>query len=111
MEQPFKLAGKRLAALRFGKGFFHLAEDLRFTQHQRIQPAGYAHKMADGVVAVVPVQAFAHFFRAQMVVFTQPGNQLFMNMFLLFHAKIKFSAVTGRQHDTALHQRLLEQAG
>lgn len=34
LEQPLQLAGQRLAALRLGKGLFHLAKDLRFAQHQ-----------------------------------------------------------------------------
>ena len=42
-----------------GKGFFHLPEDLRLAQHQRIQAAGDAHQMANRLVVLMPVEAFA----------------------------------------------------
>lgn len=43
------------------------------------------------------------------MVFTQPAHQLLVNMLLLLHAEVQLGAVAGGQHDSALHQRLLEQ--
>lgn len=43
--------------------------------------------MADRVVALMPVQAFLHLFRAQVVVGAQPGDQLLVHVFLLLYAE------------------------
>ena len=57
-----------MAAAGVGEGFFHLAEDLRLAQHQRIEAAGDAHQMADGIVVLMPVQAVAQLVFIEIVV-------------------------------------------
>ncbi|MNP53913.1 hypothetical protein D3C76_1484300 [compost metagenome] len=54
--------------MRIGKGFFDLTEDLRFAKDQRIEAAGDAHKMADRIIIMMPVQAVAQLFFVQVVV-------------------------------------------
>ena len=113
-----------------GEGFFHLAEDLRLAQHQRIEAAGDAHQMADGVIILMPVKAFSQVFFVEAVVVAQPADQRFLQVILLFDAEIEFRAfknrvgstfgvdrcavdfraVAGRQHHPTLHHRLSQQA-
>ncbi len=87
-----------MAAAGVGEGFFHLAEDLRLAQHQRIEAAGDAHQMADGVIILMPVKAFSQVFFVEAVVVAQPADQRFLQVILLFDAEIEFRAVAGRQH-------------
>jgi hypothetical protein len=99
-----------MAAAGVGEGFFHLAEDLRLAQHQRIEAAGDAHQMADGVIILMPVKAFSQVFFVEAVVVAQPADQRFLQVILLFDAEIEFRAVAGRQHHPTLHHRLSQQA-
>ena len=99
-----------MTAAGISKRFFHLAEDLRLAQHQRIEAAGDAHQMADGVIILMPVKAFSQVFFVEAVVVAQPADQRFLQVILLFDAEIEFRAVAGRQHHPTLHHRLSQQA-
>ena len=68
LEHTLQLAGLQMPFLRIRKRLFHLPKNLRFAQHQRIQPAGHAHEMADRIVVLMPVQAIAQFFFIEVVV-------------------------------------------
>ena len=59
LEHALQLADVQMSATGISKGFFHLPEDLRLAQHQRIKTAGDAHQMADRIVVLMPVEAFA----------------------------------------------------
>ena len=99
-----------MTAAGISKRFFHLAEDLRLAQHQRIEAAGDAHQMADGVIILMPVKAFSQVFFVEAVVVAQPADQRFLQVILLFYAEIQLCAVTRRQHYPALHHWLRKQA-
>ncbi len=99
-----------MTAAGISKRFFHLAEDLRLAQHQRIEAAGDAHQMADGVIILVPVEALTQVFFVEAVIVAQPADQRFLQIVLLFDAEIEFRAVAGRQHYPTLHHRLSQQA-
>ena len=49
LEQAVELPAQRARAARRAPGLLHLAEDLRFAEHQRIQPGGDAEQVAHGV--------------------------------------------------------------
>lgn len=66
--------------------------------------------MADRIIILVPVQAFTQVFFIKMVVITQPADERFLQIILFFNAEIQLRAVTGRQHHTALHHWLSQQA-
>ena len=68
LEHALQLTGLKMPFLRIRKGFFHLTQNLRLAQHQRIQPAGHAHQMADGIVVLMPVQAVAQLVFIEIVV-------------------------------------------
>jgi hypothetical protein len=56
LEQPVEVLAERARAAGDGPGFLHLAEDLRFAEHQRIQAGRDAEQVADRVRVVVAVQ-------------------------------------------------------
>lgn len=84
-----------MAAAGVGEGSFHLAEDPRLAQHQRIEAVGDAHQMADGVIILVPVEALTQALFVKAVVVAQPTDQRFLQVILLFDAEIEFQAVAG----------------
>lgn len=66
--------------------------------------------MADGVVIVMPVEAVAHFFFIKMMIIAQPAHEFVVQVVLLLNAQVKLGAVARREHHTALHHRLRQQA-
>lgn len=110
MKQTLQVSRQRLLTLRFRKGFLHLAQYLRLAQHQRVQAAGHPHQMADRLVILMPIETVAHLLWRQLMVATQPVDDLLTQIGPLLHAQIQLGAVTGRQHYPGLHRRLSQQA-
>ena len=89
-----------------GVGITHLAENLRLTEHQRIEPAGHPHHMAQGILITVLVHRPTQGGIRQLLVTGQPAGKIRRGAFC---QAIDFGAITGRQHRHFLHPGLLTQ--
>ena len=68
-------------------------QDLRFAQHHRVQPAGYAESVAGGVLGVVDVEVGLKMFDRQAPVIGNPRQR---GLHVLCIA-VDFRAVAGRK--------------
>jgi len=50
-----KLAADGAARASDRESFLHLAKNLRFSHHHRIQAGGNAEKMANGILVIMPI--------------------------------------------------------
>ena len=95
LEQTVQRRAQPLLATGGLPGVLHLAQDLRFAQHQRVQAAGDAEQVAHRVVVAVHVQIVRQRGGRQAVVGRQPvGHARFRAVFDL---AVDFGAVAGRQ--------------
>ena len=76
-----------------GVGRFHLAENLRFAQHQRIEPRGDPHHVTNCRIIFVHISARAQLIEAQMVIIGQPAQHDVSRKVILFY--IKLAAIAG----------------
>ena len=74
LEQVVQRAAQRAGGTGFTHGRFHLAEDLRFTQHHRIQPGRHPEDMARGLFVLCHAGVFAQTLRRNLPLFAQPGQ-------------------------------------
>lgn len=59
---------------RYGVGGLHLAEDLRFTQHQRIETGRHTHHVTNCRILFMHISAGTQVIEAQMVKIGQPAQ-------------------------------------
>ena len=78
---------------RYGVGRLELAENLRFAEHHRVQPAGHAHHVPDRVVIAVHIGAGAQFVDAQTVIIGQPLQHFVAAELVLL--QVQLAAVAG----------------
>lgn len=76
-----------------GVGRFHLTENLRFAQHQRIEPGGDAHHVTNSRIVFMHIGTGAQFVEAQMVIIGQPAQHDIGRQLILFY--IKLTAIAG----------------
>lgn len=93
LEQPPQQRANGSGLTRHGVGGFHLPEDLRFAQHQRVQPRGDTHHVTNGRIVFVHIGTGAQVFEAQMVVLGQPAQHDIRRKVILFY--IEFTAIAG----------------
>ena len=60
LKQPVQLPAQRARLTRGGPCLFHLAQDLRLAQYQRIQTTGYPEQVTHRIGIAVPVQIRMH---------------------------------------------------
>ena len=74
-------------------GRFHLAENLRLAQHQRIQPRGHAHHVTNGSIVFMDISAGTQFIEAQVMVVRQPFQHAVCRKVVLLY--IELTAIAG----------------
>jgi hypothetical protein len=74
LEQLVQRAAQRAGGFGRAHGVFHLAEDLRFAQHHRVEPAGHAEGVARGLVVVQGVGMRAQQGRGHAAALRQPAE-------------------------------------
>jgi len=84
----------------------HLAEDLRFAEHHRIEAAGHAECMADRVLLGQRIQMGRDLFGLELVVIGQPFRDLRMGVGDRsgIERAIQLGAVAGRDNGRFLHR-------
>jgi hypothetical protein len=85
--------------------FLHLAEDLRFAQHHRVQAGGDAEGVAHGLTVGQHVQMRVELPRGKPLAMCQPPGQRRGHLTRLLGGAIDFGAVAGRQDRPFGHQR------
>src|SRR5690606_39024130 len=109
LEQAVELAAQGAGAARRGPGLLHLAEDLRFAQHQRVEAGGDPEQVADRLGVLVPVEIGAQVAAQAGVVGRvggQPGSQ---RAAVVLGGRVQLGAVAGRQQHHLMYPRQLAQ--
>lgn len=74
LEQTAKQRADGASLAGHGVGGFHLAEDLRLAQHQRVEPCGDAHHVTNCRILFVHICTGAQVLEIQMVIIGQPAQ-------------------------------------
>ena len=93
LEQAPQQRPDRTRFTRDGVGRFHLAENLRLAQHQRVQPRGHAHHVTNGSIVFMDISAGTQLIEAQVVVVRQPFQHAVCRKVVLLY--IELTAIAG----------------
>ena len=114
LEQPVQVRAQRAGGARRRPGFLHLAEDLRFAEHQRVQPGRHAEQMANCVRVLVSVQI-----GVQVAGVGMGGEPVGQRVALVVGQRVQLGAVAGgeqrdfadRRHRAQLSERARHRIG
>ena len=93
LEQLVQQGAEAAGGFRRAHGVLHLAENLRFTQHHRVQPARHAERVPGCGLGVVHVQVRLQPVHRQLVVVRHPGQRIAH----IRRVTVDLGAVTGGQ--------------
>ncbi|MNX54473.1 hypothetical protein D3C86_852040 [compost metagenome] len=93
LEQPPEQRPDGAGLAGHGIGRLHLAENLRFAQHQRVEPGSDPHHVTNCRIIFMHIGAFAQLVVAQMMIFGQPAQHDVRRQVILFY--IEFTAIAG----------------
>ncbi len=89
-----------------GVGVTHLTENLRLAQHQGIQPAGHAHHVFQGLVAVMLIKDRANPVQGHAPLPGQPAGHV---QGVAVHQAVQLGTVAGGQQGRFTHAGKLAQ--
>ena len=99
VKQPVEHGADRLRAGGEGVGFFHLAEDLRLADDQRIEAGGHAEQMTGGVEIDQVVNMRGELAAIDAVKLADEGAEIGARRPDVFARRIDFGAIAGGEHD------------
>ena len=101
LKQAIQRAAEGAGIARAGPGLLHLAEDLRFAQHHRIEASGHPEQVPHGVAIAMPVQI-----GMQVVAAVRMDGQPFgQRLAIVVGLCIQLGAVAGGEQDRLVHLR------
>ena len=107
LEQALQGSLHRFRLLGVGVGLLDLPQDLRLSQHQRVEPAGDPHQVAHRLLVLVAVDGGDHLARLQLVEPLQPAQHLLP--LPLLQAAVQLGSIAGGDDHRLADTRLLHQ--